>query len=837
MMLGTFWQDLRHGARMLRKNPGFALVAIVSIAIGVGANAAMFSLADTLVLRPLTVPRADEIVSVTSVIPRSGFASPTSSALSYPDYEDLRDQSRSFASLVAFRLVVAGFASRADRPPERKFGMAVSGNLFDALGVQPARGRAIVPEDDRVAGRDAVVVLDYDMWQQQFAGDPGIIGRRIRLGGVEFTIVGVLPSGFTGPDQFVRPAYYIPFAMMPSLQTAGSSTELQQRDVRNIAVKGFLRPDVSLAQAAREAELIGANLQRSYPDTNRNQGLTVKTEFDARVDARPQLGAIAVMLMTLSMAVLIVASANVAGLLTSRAPVRAREMALRLAIGAGRVRLARQLIVESLLIAAGGGLVGLLFGSGVMAMLQQLQVPTDVPLKLAFDMDRRVLVVGLIVATLSAVISSIIPAWKATRADLQSTLKNQSVADPRRSRFWGRNLLVSGQVALSLVLLTIAVFLYRAHQAEYGRGPGFRTDHILLMSFDPSLAGYDTPRAERFYELLQERARGLAGVRSVTVTSSVPFDGISVENSAVAPEGFQFDDNASFVRVRSARVDEGYFDTLGISVVDGRPFRATDAGRAPRVAVVNNTFASRYWPGQSPVGKRFRLMTATTATSPDRVDQPWVEVIGVAADTRYRSLSEGPTEFIYYPRSQMPAPLSTIMVRTDADPAAMAAPLGAVVRALDPNMTIFGVRTMEDFFRASSVSVTNLLIEVVGGMGSMGLALSIVGLYGLVAYSVNRRTREIGIRMAVGAQAGAVLRMVMRHGLLLAASGTLLGLLVSAATAGLLRRAFPFPNVASVDMTTYLLVVPTLLGVTMLAAYIPARRAARIDPLRALRQE
>jgi predicted permease len=533
--------------------------------------------------------------------------------------------------------------------------------------------------------------------------------------------------------------------------------------------------------------------------------------------------------MTMSMTVLLVACANVAGLLTSRAPVRAREMALRLAIGAGRARLTRQLIVESVLLAFGGGTLGLLLASGVITLLEGLQLPTEVPLKLAFDLNDRVVVVGLIVATLSAVGSSLVPAWRSVRTDLVSNLKSVGAADPRRLRLWGRNVLVCGQVGLTLVLVTVAVFLFRAYHSEYGRGPGFRTDRVLLMSLEPDLAGYDTAGADRFYDLLVDRARTIPGVRSVALTSSVPFDSISIENTPVVPEGFQFPAGTESVRVRSARVDEAYFDTLGIPIVAGRGFRRTDTMDAPPVAVVNQTFASRYWPGRNAVGMRFRLVDGDTTA--------WLEIVGIAANTRYRALSEGPTEFVYYARRQMSAPDSTVLLHVDGDPAAFAAPLRAAVRALDPDIPVFNVRTMEDFYNASSVSITNLLIQLVGGMGSMGLALSIVGLYGLVAYSVNRRTREIGIRMAVGAQAGAVLRMMMRQGLLLAGIGTLVGVVGSAATSGILRSAFPFPSVPRVDVMTYVLVVPTLFAVTLLAAYIPARRAARIDPLLALRQE
>ena len=825
-MVESVLQDLKHGARMLVKNPGFSLVAIVSIAIGVGANAAMFSVADTLVLRPLTVPRASEIVTVAAVVPRAGFTPPQSTALSYPDYIDVRDQAQSFASLVAYRLVVATFAARPDDVARRAFGIAVSGNLFDTLGVQPAMGRAFGIDEDR-PGRDPVVVLDHETWVREFAGDSAVLGRTIRIGGLDMTVIGVMPSGFSGPDQFVLPAYYIPMATLPRLQSLPSD-ELTRRDVRNLAVKGFLEPGISVARASEEVAVIGDRLRSSYPDTNRNQGLAVQTEFDARVSARPQLAVIAAMLITLALVVLCVACANVAGLLSSRAPARAREMALRLAIGAGRTRLVRQLVVESLLVAAVGGAIGLLVGNGVIAMFARLDLPTDVPLKLAFEIDERVLVFGMAIAAISSLASGLAPAWQSTRVDLVSTLKNQAAADPRRSRLWGRNLLVSGQVALSLVLLTIAVFLYRGFAVEFGRGPGYRLDHVLLASFDPDLASYDAARAERFYRELKDKTRALAGVRSVALTSSVPMDGISVENSAVVPEGVVLPSGTTFVRVRSAHVDEGYFDTLDISIRNGRAFRATDDADAPRVAIVNETFASRYWPGANAVGKRFQLIDG---------DRPWVEVVGVAATHKYRALSEAATEFVYYPWAQDPADDTTMLVETSGDPAATAPPLRAVVRGIDSNMPVLSVRTMEDFFRASSVTFTSVIVRVVFGMGSMGLTLAMIGLYGLVAYSVSRRTREIGIRVAVGANPHSVLAMVLRHGALLSFSGTLMGLLGSVATRGALRAVFPFEDAGNLDLSTYLIVVPALLAITLTAAYIPARRASRIDPLMALRQE
>ncbi len=825
-MLRGILQDLKHGARMLVKDPAFAAIAIVSIAIGVGANAAMFSLADTLVLRPLTIPRAGDIVTVTAVVPQSGFAPPTSAALSYPDYLDLRDQAQSFASLVAYRLVVTSFASRTGDLPRRLFGVAISGNLFGTLGVQPALGRTFGVEEDRL-DRSPVVVLDHDMWTREFAGDAGVLGRTIRIGGIDMTIAGVMPRGFSGPDQFVLPGYYFPIAHLPRLQSL-QADELTRRDSHNFAVKGFLKPGVSLATASQEAALIAERLRRSYPDTNRNQGLAVRTEFDARVSARPQLAGISAMLITLAALVLFVACANLAGLLSSRAPARSREMALRLAIGAGRLRVMRQLIVEGLLIAVGGGAAGLLVGNGVIAMFQQFEIPTDVPLKLTFELDQRVVVFGAMIAAISSLAASLGPAWQSTRVDLVTTLKSQAAMDPRRSRVWGRNLLVSGQIALSLMLLTAGVLLYRGFALELGRGPGFRIDHVLLASFDPDLANYDAPRAERFYRDLKDRAQALPGVRSVALTSSPPMDAISIENTPLVPEGFTFPIGTTFVRIRSARVDEGYFQTLGIGIHRGRAFRTSDDAAAPRVAIVNDTFAARYWPSGDAIGRRIRLTDK---------DGTQAEVVGVAANHKYRGLSEAPVEFVYFPWAQDPANDTTLLVHTTGEPEATAAPLRQAVLGLDSRMPVLAVRTMEGFFQASTVIFSTVIVRIITGMGSMGLALALIGLYGLVAYSVSRRTREIGIRVAVGANPHAVLRMVLRHGLLLALCGTVAGMLGSIVMRGAMRAVFPFEDVANLDSTTYVLVVPALFVITLFAAYVPARRAARIDPLMALRQE
>lgn len=827
--MSGFLQDLSHGARMLLKSPGFALVAIISIAIGVGANAAMFSVADGLVIRPLPVPRPGEIVTIRAIVP-DGIRN---NSLSYPEFLDVRTQSHSFSSVVAYTLCVTSFVDRPDDPAQRRVGLAVSSNHFDAAGLTPALGRWFRPEEDDAPGRDAVVVLDYDEWRERFGADPQIVDRRLRVGGVDFTVVGVAPPGFSSLDHDLHPAFYIPLAMVSAVQSEVPADTRTRREVRNLVVKGRLKPGVSVSEAREDVQQIARNLAREYPDTNRDRDLTALTQFAAFTDGPGRTDATIVgMLVTLAFVVLIVACANVAGLLTSRAPVRAREVALRLAVGAARGRIVRQLVTESLLIAVGGGLLGLLFGYGVIALFQRIEYATDLPLKLTFALDTRVVFVGALLAAASALLSGLVPAWQATRADLVSIIKAPAGNPVKRQRLWGRSLLVGGQIALSLVLITVASFLYRAFQGDLDKGPGFRTDRILTLTFEPGLARYDDAQRRSFYRTLKDTVASAPGVAAVSLVSAAPMKAGDIAGVLAAPEGFVFPRGARNVGVPSINVDENYFSTLDIPIVSGRAFRATDTPDAPRVAVVNQTFANRYWPGQSAVGKRIRLF------GPAGGD---VEVVGVAHDAKYFFVVESPLEFVYLPHMQGSTARSTLLVGTTDAPAALASRLREMVRAIDPNMPIFGVRTLDDFYLARVVYTSHLIIGVVAGMGGMGLVLALVGLYGLVSYNARRRTREIGIRVAVGASPRRVRQMVLRHGCNLAVGGIVVGLIASAAANNLLRAAFAQTVVMSAtvgnEVGVYVQAVTGVIVVVLLAAYLPARRAARVDPLIALRTE
>ncbi len=818
--LERLWQDLNYGRRSIARHPGFALIAVLSLAVGIGANCAVFSLADTLLLRPLPVPQPGDVVTLGSkdlTAATSASAGYNFLPASYPDYKDIRDRVTSFQGVVAYNFIRTGLAARSDAQSQLRTGMQVSGNFFDVLEVKPELGRSFRPDEDQVPGRNAVVILDHDLWEQEFGADRSVLGREVRMSGIPFTVIGVLPQSFTSIDQWVHPAFYVPLMMGPRLGEAADV--LEGRDRRFFTVKGRLKAGVPISRARAELAALSASLERAYPATNKNQTMDVRTELDARIKTVPYNAALIVMLTVLAAAVLLVACANVAGLLTSRAPARAREMALRVAIGAGRTRLIRQLITESLLLAVAGGIAGIGVGYAGVLLFRQITYPSDLPLMISFDMNERALLFSMGVALLSIFLFGLIPAIRTSRTDLTTALKAGGSAAPGFRRLWGRSVLVSGQVAVSLVLLTTTMFLYLGIHDNLAAGPGYRIDHLLLMSFDPSLAHYSAAQDHEFYKQLVERSRSLPGVKSAALASFVPMT-VEIDAFSIVPEGKRLPRGIESVSVMANRVDENYFETAGIPLVRGRGFLKTDTENTPRVAVINETLAAHYWPGQDPIGKRFQL-------------EGWVQIVGIAKTTKYLASLEPPADFLYVPYRQNPRDHMTLMVESARDPGALSAPLREVVRGLDSDLPIYDVVTMENFYRARSVQVYQIIIQAVASMGLMGMGLALAGLYGLMAYAVSTRTREIGIRMAIGANRGEVLRMVLRQGFVLAASGMGMGLVLSVGVARLLRSTFPGDS----PLAAYLLVTPMVLAVTMLAAYLPARRASRVDPMTALRDE
>jgi predicted permease len=808
--------DFRYAVRALRHNPGFAATAIISLALGIGANSAIFSLADGLLLRPLPVPNASRVVTLRSRTP-----SGTAGDVSYADFTDFRDKNRSFDGLVAFALARIAFAPDRRVQPELKAGMLVSGNFFRALHVEPQTGRGFKPEEDQVPGRHAVAVLGHDFWKNQYASDPSVIGRNIRLNGVDFTVIGVAPESFTGMDQYIRPAFFIPAMMAPSLQTSNQDI-LTNRSKRTFTVKGPLKSGVSIQTASAELAGLAKSLEQIYPNTNRAFSAMVRTELQTRAEFQQGDVLLVSLLFSVVVVVLLIACANVANLIVGRGRARVREISVRLAIGASRSRLVRQLMAESLLIASAGGALGLLIAQLVVEAAGSVQVPGDIPIQFSFQLDHRVLLFTLLVSAACALVFGLLPALQSTRTDLVPALKAGELTQGRK-RLLGRNALVVVQVAGSLVLLVTATQLFRGFSFLLAHSPGFRTDHLIMASFDPGMLRYSNTQTDQFYKNLIERTRALPGVQSAALTFSVPM-GTTQHSEIAMPEGYQFPRGKESAEVLANIVDSNYFETFGVPVLRGRAFLPTDRESSPRVAVVNEAFARHFF-GQNAIGKRIRLKDQ---------DGPWVEVVGVVATGKYFSLVEPPTDCLYLPFAQNPEQRMMLLAQAVGDPASLAAPLREIARSLDANMPVFGVRTMGDFFDQRGVKLLHLINGIVGVVGLLGLALALVGLYAIVAYQVARRTREIGIRMAIGADRSQVMRMVLRQASVMGLAGVAIGVVLCFAGGRALTVALRAP---AFDPILFTLVPIALLLTMLLAAAIPARRAALVDPVVALRQD
>ena len=811
--------SLRHALRVLRKDPGFTSVAICSLALGIGATSAMFTFADAVLLRPLPVREPDLVVAI-SVKTASSAPVGLSRTISYPDYADFRDHNRSFEGIVAASPATFGFSPGPGTLPRIKAGQYVSANYFRVLGVEPALGRDFRPDEDQVEGRDAVVILSHGFWAGQFDRNPSVLGSRIRLNGIDFSIIGVVPESFTGID--VAPVVYIPLAMSPRL----GHGDLHSRDAGWLSVRGRLRPGVSVEQARADIGGIAAGLDKLYPLADRVRRIEVQTELHLRIEQSPPTAAMMIMLALLALSVLLVACANVAGLLLSRARARSREIALRLAIGASRGALVRQLLLESLLVAIAGGLGGVVVADQGARLFASMPFPSDLGFSIGATVDHRALLFTLMVSMLTTVFFGLGPALRITRPDLVSVLKAAD-ADTGKRRLWGRNTIVAGQVALSLVLLAISAVLVEGFRYELSQGAGFRPDRLFLTSFDTQLARYSDSQTQQFYERLLERTRSAPGVRSAALTSSLPLWCWDI--IGVIPEGYRLPPGEQPPTAFNHYVSDGYFSTMGVRVLQGRGLLESDRENSPLVAVVNDQLANHYWPKENALGKRFHLTGASG---------PLVEIVGIAKAAKVFFISEPPADVIYLPFRQHAHSGLTLVTESDASDAATIAPvLREVVQRLDPDMPVFDIRTMHDFYTQRAVKLPNMTVEIVAAMGLIGLLLAVTGLYGLVAYSVSRRTREIGIRMAIGADRSKVVLMVLGQGLKLGAIGVAAGLVVSVAACRAMTSATWFLAFDQVNPLIFGVIALLLLAITTLAAWAPARHASRIDPMRALRDE
>jgi predicted permease len=822
-VLSDLRQDLRHAVRLFGASPGFTFIAVASLAIGIGANASIFSVADALAFRPLGIHDPSSVLAIGLTRPDERGAL---GGMSYPDYLDFRDRAASFDGVAAHQLFTFAFGASRDAVPDMRLGMAVSDNFFSVLGIPPLLGRAFAPGEGKVIDADAVVVLGHDFWSGSFAGDRTVVGREVWINGTPLKVIGVTPARFTGMDQYVRPAFFLPAAMLQRL-TRGEDRSFTNRATRAYGVHARLSGGASVRRAQNEAVAIWEGMAPQRVDAGDRFVPEVLTEWQVRLRNSREDVILMVLLLALVGLVLAIACANVANLLLGRARARAREMAIRLALGVSRSRLVRQLLTESTLLAMAGCGAGLALATFGIRALSDIQLPTDLPIVIEPRLDSRVLLFSLAAATLSVLMFGIGPAANSVRTDLVSALKGSAPGRPRQHRVLGRRTLVVVQVALAMVLLISAGIVLKGFERLVVLDPGFRTDHVLLGSVDTALAGLTREQSDVFYRKLRDAVRKLPTVASVAMTGAVPLDPSQQEGLGVVPEGFTLPSGRKNMAVQSATVDEHYFTTMRMPIVTGRGFAESDGPRSQPVVVVNEQFARVYWPGQLPIGKRLRL---------DYPEPAWATVVGVAKNAKYGFIGEQLPPFLYVPFSQHPrASMSLLVESAGGDPSELAQPLREVVRDLNPNQPLYNVRTLTTFYQQRALAIPERLFHVVATMGMAGLVLAVIGLYGLVAYTVACRTREIGIRIAMGAQRRQLIAMVLREGLVLGSAGVATGAVGSFFVSRVLIGQMS--GLAAPSAAAYALVPMLLVALTVIASYVPARRASLIDPLKAVRHE
>jgi predicted permease len=811
-------QEIRQSLRLIARNPGFSAVAVLSLALGIGANASVFSLADVMLFRPLAVNDPGRVFTIATFAVGDRLAG----GVSYPKYRQLRDQSRSFDGLIAYRTSTFSFTKSSADVPQARAGMIVSENFFSVLGIQPMPGRGFLPEDGRASGRNAVVVLDYGTWNDQFNRSTSIVGGSVHINGIDFSVVGVAPESFRGIDERNRPAFYVPSTMSQRLSATRGDPLEDNRD-HSWQVKGRLKTEVSQRAAQAELTTMWTDIEQRSPQTDRSRQIAVQSELQARAGMRPDV-ILVPLLMILVGLVLIIACANVANLLLGRARARSREIALRLALGGTRLRLFRHLLIESLLLSLIAAVVGLLFAYVGIRFFQAFPPVSDVSVAPSPELDGRVLGVCLLAAMASTLFFGLAPAWRSARTGLAMTLKSGETSAGAHPRSIGRNVLVVSQIALAMVLLVASGMLVDAFRKTLVLSPGFRTDHLVMMEFDTSLARHDSAQSEEFYRRLVRSAQGLRGVRSVTLTDSPPLGLQGVRN--VIPEGYQFPRGQETLQAMAAVVDEHYFATTKTDILQGRAFTAADDEGSRRVAIVNEEFARRYWPGENAIGKRLRL---------NGKDGVWADVVGIARTGKYLFIAEPPSAFVYLPFAQNHGPRMILLAESDGDPASLTEPLRNLVHSIDVDQPVYNVQSFSSFYEQRAVRVPLMILQTVAAMGVMGIALALVGIYALVSYSVARRTRDIGLRMAIGADRLSVLKMVLGQGLVLSTLGITIGGLISVGVARLLAAGLT--GLGAPHPATFVVAPIAVLLATMAASYVPARRASLVDPIAALRYE
>ena len=811
------WKDIRFALRTFTKSPAFALTAVSSLALGIGVNTTIFTIINTLFLNPLPVDRVSEIVAVYTVDKNNTSQLGSVLQVSYPNYKDFRDRNNSFSSMAAYSFPIAGSVSTGAEG-EPIFVELVTGNYFATLGVRPLLGRMIGTEDDRVPGASPVMVLGHRMWQRQFGGKRDVLGQTVLVNGTVFTVVGVAPEGFRGVNSLFGPDAWAPVMLYRELLPSQFRSWVDERRALAFNVAARLKPGVTIQQASAEMVALAKSLETEYPAPNQGRTTTLRPLTTATIfpGVREALVLGGAVLMVIVGLVLLIACSNVANLLLARATARTQEIAVRLALGANRSRLVRQLMTENVLLSLIGGALGVLVAVWSLRVIWSTR-PALAPQNFVEPrLDATVLAFTLGISVVTGVVFGLAPAIQSSRASVVGALKDNTRSAGRRRRTFGLgNLLIVGQVALSLVALITAALFLRSSQAASHIDPGFDSEHVAVMTVTPGQQGYEQPRGEQFYRDVLTAVRAVPGVTAASWGTNLPLFGF-VQRSLFV-EGRE---SLPPVLTTTIDVDAGYFDTTSIALVKGRDFREADR-TGPPVAIVNDTMARRYWPNSDALGKRFRFY----------VEQEYREVVGVVKTVKYATLGEDPQPAAYRPLQQAYSDTAVLYVRAARDPAAIIEPVRRVIHQNDPRIPVQNAQVVKDVI-SQSLWAVNLAAGLLGVFGLLALLLACVGLYGVMSYSVGQRTREIGLRMALGAGRRDVLGLVLRQGLTLVGAGVVLGVAGAFAASRLVRTLlFQSPS----DPLSFIGASAALIGVAVLASLVPARRASRVDPVITLR--
>jgi predicted permease len=813
----SFWQDVRYGLRMVVKAPGFALIAVLTLALGIGANSTIFSWIHSTLLNPVPgLAKPEEMVSLSL-----GESTENPFPFTYPDYETLRDGQKSFSDLTAFA-IPSTVSLTGKGKPERAWAVVASANYFDVLGVRPVLGRGFVPADDRTANGSPVAVVSYPFWQKHFGGDPQVVGRTVDINQHRYTIVGVTPQGFQGSQTGVRSDLWLPISMVAQIEPQGDL--LHDHHYFWLFVMGRLNPGVTLQQAQQEMTLHLQQEAKRYPQEHKGHNtVSVYPLWRAPFSANALFYLLLPMLMAIAGAVLLLACANVANLMLVRSVSRRRELAIRMSLGATRWRLVRQLLVESLVLAFAGGAVAMLITLWTAGSMTKFIPPMDFPFLLSIQADHIVLAATAVISLLTGVIFGILPALRASSEAPVTVLKEEGGSSSgARSKGRLASGLVVAQISLSLLLLVCAGLFIRSFLSAQEVDPGLNPRGVLLAAYDLFPAGYTPASGVEFNRQLIARLESMPGVQSVAISDRIPLT-LGGGSSSLKPEGYSEQPNES-MEVQVATVTENYLKTLQIPLVSGREFTAQDTEKTQRVAVVNQSFVDRYWPHQNAIGKQVRS---------DLTNEMFT-VVGVTRNSKINTLTEAPTPMIYLPLSQVYRPSVTILARVTGDPMAYAEKVKTTIRDLNADLVVHDVTSLETRQQLATF-VQRLAGTFVGAFGLLALVLAAVGIYGVTAYTTRQRTHEIGIRMALGAAREDILKLVIGQGLRLTVIGVALGLAVSFALTRFLSSQLL--GVTSTDMVTFSGVALLLCAVAMAACYIPARRATRVEPTVALRNE